>query len=668
MKKKIIGLVVIGIFLLMLGNTSFAGAYSNELPKDNDEYIISEGNELEVMMAPSWYSKPDSYAELVGWYQSLESSYPDYIDVFKANELYETGTATGGYDLYYVRITNESLGLHKPEVLFLGNPHGDEVVGCVGLYWFTDWLMRMAFTEETHEEFSKDYLQWIIDNREIYIEVIHNPYGYDNGPQRYDGNGWDLNREADYDGPGTPTGGIWASVNGQTLVEFIEHHLCRIGCDFHAGVRMLLYPWAMTYPGVSGTSPISGRSYSHAPPDFYFYDASQLRVGDFMGDYGGDLNYANIGPISDLLTYTIKGGIAPWAYAADIEKNPAEDPYVNGNYPGAGLLWASPEMSTIKNVPESDFGNDTIHRYGAEVRRFVLHQTDLAQPYLRWYPGTIENDGEVPPGTTIPLKWQVNGSMVVDHTYIQWGTDPDPVNNPEFYTPDHDEYAGEYIGGTGWDGAESGETNGVIHNGNLYLTKPGDYYFVAKAQVDQVYADVLSPDVYGDNPYLRLIKERTNDSYYEMLEGTDGTEEIFGQTWWYSSIIHVTVLNDPPDKPDKPSGPSSGNPGEEYTYTTKTTDPDGDEVYYKWDWGDETSDWEGPFNSGETVESKHIWAEGGTYQIKVKAKDEHDDESDWSEPLSVTMPRNRIVNKPFLQFLQQHPNLFPILQQLLGLL
>ena len=175
MKKKIIGLVVIGIFLLMLGNTSFAGAYSNELPKDNDEYIISEGNELEVMMAPSWYSKPDSYAELVGWYQSLESSYPDYIDVFKANELYETGTATGGYDLYYVRITNESLGLHKPEVLFLGNPHGDEVVGCVGLYWFTDWLMRMAFTEETHEEFSKDYLQWIIDNREIYIEVIQKP-------------------------------------------------------------------------------------------------------------------------------------------------------------------------------------------------------------------------------------------------------------------------------------------------------------------------------------------------------------------------------------------------------------------------------------------------------------------------------------------------------------
>jgi hypothetical protein len=101
------------------------------------------------------------------------------------------------------------------------------------MFWFTDWLMRMAFTDEINQEFTKDYLQWIIDNREIYLEVSHNPYGFDHGPQRYDGNGWDLNREADMDGPEPPIPSVWSSVNGKTLRAFVDNHTIRVGCDFH---------------------------------------------------------------------------------------------------------------------------------------------------------------------------------------------------------------------------------------------------------------------------------------------------------------------------------------------------------------------------------------------------------------------------------------------------
>jgi len=673
MKKKILGIMGMSIFMLMIANAIPAAGYSIGYSTEPERLTSLEVDPMDGSLGPDWYHKPSSYAELVSWYEALESNYPDYLEVFKANELYGTGTVAGGYDLYYVRITNESLGLHKPEVLFLGSPHGDETVGTIGLYWFTDWLFRMAFTDETNEEFSKDYLQWIINNREIYIEVSHNPYGFDHGPQRYDGHGWDLNREADYDGPGSPTGGIWGSVPGKTLREFIDHHLCMVGCDFHGGVRMLIYPWAYTHTSVTGTSPISGYSYSGAPPDFYYYDASSLRVGDYMGDYGGNLYYGNVGTIYEMIYYPVYGGICPWAYAADVEKNPVEDPYVEdetfGNYPGAGLLWLSPEMSTTKNPSEYTFGNDTIHRWGAEVRRFVLHQTDLAQPYVRWQSGTVENNTIVEPGTEIPFTWQVNGSLVVDHTYIQWGTDPDPINNPEHTTPDHDEHAGDYLGGTGWDDAEDGTTYGVTYSEDIILNSQGDYYFVAKAQVDQIYANVLRPDVYGDTPYSRLIKERTDDTYYEMLEGTDGTEEIIGQTWWYNQILHVTVLGNPPEKPSKPQGPTSGTAGVEYTYTTSTTDPDDDQIHYKWDWGDGTySDWLGPHDSGEIVSANHIWDEEGNYEIKVKAKDSYDQESDWSDPLPVTMPRNKLLpNTLFLRLLERFPNAFPILRHMLGL-
>jgi hypothetical protein len=121
--------------------------------------------------------------------------------------------------------------------------------------------------------------------------------------------------------------------------------------------------------------------------------------------------------------------------------------------------------------------------------------------------------------------------------------------------------------------------------------------------------------------------------------------------------------NQPPNKPSKPSGRIHGRMGVEYSYTTSTTDPEGFQVYYMWDWGDGSfSDWLGPYDSGLTVSASHSWSKG-SYNIRVKAKDDaYSGESDWSDSLIVTMPRNRAIqNTMFLQFLEQ----FPILQQLL---
>jgi len=100
--------------------------------------------------------------------------------------------------------------------------------------------------------------------------------------------------------------------------------------------------------------------------------------------------------------------------------------------------------------------------------------------------------------------------------------------------------------------------------------------------------------------------------------------------------------NNPPEKPVKPSGATSGEPGVQYMYTTSTTDIDGDQVYYIWGWGDGNfSNWLGPFNSGATASATYTWAQKGNYNIKVKAKDIYGDESDWSDPLVVTMPLNQ---------------------------
>jgi parallel beta-helix repeat protein len=96
-------------------------------------------------------------------------------------------------------------------------------------------------------------------------------------------------------------------------------------------------------------------------------------------------------------------------------------------------------------------------------------------------------------------------------------------------------------------------------------------------------------------------------------------------------------VNHPPNVPSI-TGQTNGKINVEYTYTTNTTDPDDDQVAYYVDWGDGTnSGWTTFYNSGEEASVKHTWTVKGTYEIKVKAKDIHDAESNWST-LTVTMP------------------------------
>jgi len=99
-------------------------------------------------------------------------------------------------------------------------------------------------------------------------------------------------------------------------------------------------------------------------------------------------------------------------------------------------------------------------------------------------------------------------------------------------------------------------------------------------------------------------------------------------------------------RPYKPelNGPNSGKPGVEYPYTTSTTDPDGDQIYYLFDWGDGSdSGWLGPYDSGYLVKTNHVWDQRGSYKIKVKAKDIYGAESDW-KTLHIIMSKNKPLN------------------------
>ena len=127
--------------------------------------------------------------------------------------------------------------------------------------------------------------------------------------------------------------------------------------------------------------------------------------------------------------------------------------------------------------------------------------------------------------------------------------------------------------------------------------------------------------------------------------------------------------NHAPSRPSTPSGPSTGTIGTTYSYSTSSTDPDGDKIHYGFDWdGDGTvNNWSGLENSGDSCSKSHTWSSAGTYQVRVRACDSHGRESDWSDPLSVTMPKNKPIHTLFLNFLENYPHMFLLLRQLLGL-
>ena len=96
------------------------------------------------------------------------------------------------------------------------------------------------------------------------------------------------------------------------------------------------------------------------------------------------------------------------------------------------------------------------------------------------------------------------------------------------------------------------------------------------------------------------------------------------------------ITNNPPAKPSLPSGPTSGKTDVDYTFSTSTTDPDaGAQLFYQWSWGNEESDWLGPYTSGQLMQAIHKWSTAGDYQVKVRAKDNNGFMSAWSDSLTI---------------------------------
>ena len=217
-----------------------------------------------------------------------------------------------------------------------------------------------------------------------------------------------------------------------------------------------------------------------------------------------------------------------------------------------------------------------------------------------------------------------------------------------FYSVDLDTGVATYLGGISTPCAiiamacdNNGNIYGPdIYDENLYLIDPitATLTLIGNTGLSLNYAQGAAYDKDEDILYLAAYTSTgglytcdTTTGHATLIGNFPGGEETAGLAIPY-------ISNLPPETPSIPDGLDEGLTGVEYTFTSSTTDPEGEQIYYMFDWGDGSdSGWVGPYNSGETGSASHTWGTAGDFNVKVKAKDVNDGESGWSDSHILTI-------------------------------
>ncbi len=463
-----------------------------------------------------------TYSSMVAELEQLATDHPALAEYFTAQDAYGLASVPdGAQQLVHpiLRITNEALGLDKPEILLVGTQHGDEVVGME---------VGVATARLLLESYGTDpWLTELVDRREIYILPLANPHGFNHAVRWSPGtesSSEDMNRDHLYDRDPCnffcQDEDSLTTVGAQAIHQLARRHLFRVMLDYHGGTELIIHPWGTPLHDANDES-----------PDDRVHDL----LGQRMSSYGGPFNgFYPVGRSNSLLG-SVFAPMDDTAYASSWDTANA-DPL----WPTAGWrsLAYTVETSNQKTPPQSTLGGDASvltpggaeDGYVAKNVRIALATIDLIEPYVLW-----TNRAAVPTqialGETVTVEWEVRGCFEVDDTHVRFGADPDPRVN----------FTGQSV-------SQQQSTGDPCFDGptlfTAQVTPPavGTWYLTPVAQVDSTVLTQGSPVPAAVSPRSWVARSRTEEGVL-AINMTDPGEvnTVRGQLYWGAQPLAIQV-------------------------------------------------------------------------------------------------------------------------------
>lgn len=248
--------------------TGFAWVYAtpNELKQLQQSGIPYEISIADLNAHYAHYWENDVPSGYYSWQQikdiadSLATHFPSIC------KKYTYGFSASNHELGVLKISN-NVNRHenKPEILFDGGIHGDEVGGSENVIIFARKLCLSYGINP--------YITSLVDGREIWLYYCVNPDGRIN-MSRYNGNQVDVNRDWGYmwEGEGNSPSSF-SQPESKALRNCMAEHQFVSYTNYHSGTIFLAYPWsyrasyAPDKPYIDGLASVyaSSSGYSYLP-------------------------------------------------------------------------------------------------------------------------------------------------------------------------------------------------------------------------------------------------------------------------------------------------------------------------------------------------------------------------------------------------------------------
>jgi hypothetical protein len=159
----------------------------------------------------------------------------------------------------------------------------------------------------------------------------------------------------------------------------------------------------------------------------------------------------------------------------------------------------------------------------------------------------------------------------------------------------------------------------------------------AATDAGRIFATELLEIMGGINQVLAGVQFVNEDLpfLYDLIEGD---RWITLQLTQQNGVLTKNNIDHPPLQPVISSNATLSSTNNPINFQAYSTDIDGDNISYRFHWGDGTlSDWSTYISSGQTISLNYSYSNSGLYTVTAEAKDLLGGISQLSEPITITI-------------------------------